>query len=167
MARTSYVTNPDADVAVMYGKLPTTVQFPLIPISVLADDFSLEALKIHPGDVLLCLGFPLFVDSNTFPIIRSGILASYPITPSETVKRYYYDFHIFPGNSGGPVYFDYGGARSMGGGVVTLGTEEGIIGLVSQQVTSNLPNYKGVSLDVSIIVPSSYIKDTISLLPSR
>lgn len=159
-----YVTNSDADVAAMYEKLPKMTNLSMLPVSGLADDALLEKLKIHAGDELLCLGFPLSADLNGFPIIRTGILASYPITPSKSVKQYYYAFHIFPGNSGGPVYFNF--QDRMQAGTPSLGgMQQGIIGLVSQQVTSTLPEYAGVPLDLAIVIPSSYIKDTLSLLP--
>jgi hypothetical protein len=43
--------------------------------------------------------------------------------------------------------------------------DQGVIGLVVEQVNSNLPEFKDLSLDVSRIVPSSYIRDIIALLP--
>jgi hypothetical protein len=51
-------------------------------------------------------------------------------------------------------------------GAMQLGVNhQGVIGLVSQQTTSTLPETQGVPLDISIIVPSSYIQETIALLP--
>ncbi len=158
-----YVTNPNADVAVMYMRIPIGLEPMILPTSLLADDTTLEHLEVHPGDELLCLGYPLAVDISGFPIVRSGLLASYPVTPSKTVKQYYYNFHIFPGNSGGPVYFSFANRVFAGG--THIGTYQGVIGLVSQQVTSNLPEFNGISLDIAIVVPSSYIQDTIALLP--
>ena len=158
-----YKTNPDPDVAVMYLSIPIGMEPMLLPIGFLADDARLEQLEVHPGDELLCLGFPLAIDINGFPVVRSGLLASYPITPSRTVKRFYYNFHIFPGNSGGPVYFSFSGRTY--GNAMRVGQEQGVIGLVSQQVTSNLPEFKDAPLDVSIVVPSLYITDTIASLP--
>jgi S1-C subfamily serine protease len=158
-----YVKNPEADVAAMFVSVPTVAEPMLLPISALADDTELKQLEIHPGDELLCLGFPLAVDLNTFPVVRSGLLASYPITPSKAVRQYYYNFHIFPGNSGGPVYFSFSN-RIFGGGT-HIGLQQGVIGLVSKQVSSTIPGFKGVPLDIAIVVPSSYIQDTIALLP--
>ena len=159
-----YVKNPDADVAAMYVPIPEGTAFDLLPMVFLADDARLTRLEMHPGDELQCLGFPLAISLNGFPVIRSGLLASYPITPTKVVRQLYYNFHTFPGNSGGPVYFSffnrvYGGSTHLGD------TEQGIIGLVSQQVTSRLPGYESTPLDISIIVPSSYIIDTIDMLP--
>jgi hypothetical protein len=159
-----YTTHPEGDVAAMYVSLPHDVDIRPLTIEALVDDDTLERLQVHPGDELFCLGFPLGVDLNGFPILRTGTLASYPITPSKTIKKYYYDFHVFPGNSGGPVYFSfvnriYANAPHFGS------NDEGVIGLVVEQVGSARPEFKDLSLDVSRVVPSSYIRDTIAQLP--
>src|SRR6202020_583083 len=74
-----YVKNPDADVAAMYTSLPNEFNFQFLPTQFLADDATLEHLEVHPGDELFCLGFPLAIDFNGFPVLRTGTLASYPI----------------------------------------------------------------------------------------
>ena len=102
-----YVKNPDADVAAMYIRIPEAAAFDLLSIALLADDNRLNRAGVHPGDELQCLGFPLAINLNGFPVIRSGLLASYPITPTKVVRQLYYNFHTFPGNSGGPVYFSF------------------------------------------------------------
>jgi S1-C subfamily serine protease len=160
-----YTKHPSADVAAMYVELPTDVAIDLLPTSFLADDDRISALEVHPGDELLCLGFPLAIDFNAFPVIRSGLLASYPLTPTRAVKSFYYNFHVFPGNSGGPVYFAFANRVFAGG--THIGIEQGIIGLVTQQLSSNLPGYQAAQLDIAVIVPSSFILDTIALLPAK
>lgn len=160
-----YVQNPDADVAAMYIPLPREwMKGNLIPTSLLVSDAELKNIELHPGDQLLCLGFPLEVNLYGFPVIRTGLLASYPITPSRIVKKFFYTFHIFPGNSGGPVYFDYLNRGTSHG--VFLGTRYvGILGLISQQERSELPGYRNADLDIAVIVPSTFIVDTIAMLP--
>jgi len=159
-----FVTHPNADVAAMHAFLPTELNLKFLPIQYLADDAALERVEVHPGDELFCLGFPLRIDFNGFPVLRTGTLASYPITPSKTVKQYMFTFHIFPGNSGGPVYFSF--TNRIHGGTMNLGAvDQGVIGLVSQQLSSSLPEYKDSPLDVAVVVPSSYIRETITLVP--
>jgi hypothetical protein len=159
-----YTTHPEGDVAAMYVRLPHDIDITPLTIEALVDDATLERLQVHPGDELFCLGFPLDVDLNGFPILRTGTLASYPITPSKTVKKYYYDFHVFPGNSGGPVYFSF--VNRINANAAHFGSnDQGVIGLVVEQLSSARPEFKDLSLDVSRVVPSSYIRDTIALLP--
>jgi hypothetical protein len=124
---TLYTKHPDADVAAMYVAVPTNAALTLLPTELLADDARLLDIEVHPGDELLCLGFPLFMDFNGFPVIRSGILASYPLTPTKTIKTFFYNFHIFPGNSGGPVYFTFANRVFKGG--THIGIQQGVIGL--------------------------------------
>jgi hypothetical protein len=161
-----YVKNPNADVAAMYIRMPDAAAFDLLPISFLSDDARLDALDIHPGDELQCLGFPLAISINGFPVIRSGLVASYPITPTKAVHSLYYNFHTLPGNSGGPVYFSF--VNRVYKGATHLGDiQQGIVGLVAQQVSSKVSGFENVPIDISVIVPSSYIKDTVDMLPEE
>jgi hypothetical protein len=58
--------------------MPDDLHVPVLPIDLLANDDLIEKFEIHPGDELLCLGFPLFVSSDSgFPILRSGKIASF------------------------------------------------------------------------------------------
>ena len=65
----------------------------------------------------------------------------------------------FSENSGGPVYFSF--VNRIYANAAHLGSiDQGVIGLVVEQVNSNIPEFKDLSLDVSRIEPSSYIRDT-------
>ncbi len=161
--RNLYFTHKDADVAAMYLSVPGDAEMKHLPLDFLATDERLIGLGVHPGDELRCLGYPIGVDFDTFPVIRSGLLASYPLTPSKVVKTFYYNFHIFPGNSGGPVYFVFN-SRTLGN-VIQMGVQQGVIGLVSQQLNSTALGFEAAQLDMGKIVPSSFIIETIALLP--
>jgi hypothetical protein len=158
-----YYKHADADVAAMYVNLPR-LDITLLTTDRLVGDVEMQRLEIHPGDVLFCLGFPLFADNNGFAVLRGGVIASYPLTPAKTVKQYLYDFHVLPGNSGGPVYFSYLN-RTYGGAVHLGDTVQGVVGLVVQLANSPLPEFKGIPLDVGVVVPAAYIIDTLALLP--
>ena len=56
--RPIWTDHPEADVAVMYIKLP--VEADVIPVTtgLLATDDMLKQFAVHPGDRLSCLGFP-------------------------------------------------------------------------------------------------------------
>ena len=64
-----YVKNPDADVAAMHIRIPSVAAVNLLPMSLLADDARLNDLDVRPGDELQCLGFPLAISLNGFPVI--------------------------------------------------------------------------------------------------
>lgn len=166
--------NPDADVAAMYISMPTGTEVRPITPAMLADDKMLSDFDIHSGDEVKCLGFPLGVTSNAagFPILRSGMIASYPLIPTAATKTFLFDFRVFKGNSGGPVYYveknrpipkTIGGYQSFHF-VIGLVSEEEIvteasIGPYSQEVHQT-------QLGLATVVHASLIKQTLEMLPS-
>jgi hypothetical protein len=147
----------------MYVSLPTEVAVSPIGTALIADDNTLGALEIHPGDELLCLGYPFGLSVNDwgFPILRSGIISSYPLAPAAIVKFIGFDFRVYGGNSGGPAYFKYT-SRTYSTGTHLGETVNGIIGLVTRQVED--PNTK-TAISLAQIVPGQFIKEAIDMLP--
>lgn len=168
-----WIKHPETDVAAMLVALPDVINFTLLPVSFLANDSMLTEYEIHPGDELLCLGFPYGAEANDagFPILRSGKIASYPIIPMKDIKSFLFDFQVFGGNSGGPVYFiDHN--RNFKG-KTHIGEVRFIMGLVSEevvleeQVNSLTEIYlKKHPLNLAKVIPAIFIKETIKLLPS-
>ena len=155
----------DVDVAVMYVKLPEGMQIPIISTSLLADDEMLSQFEVNPGDELSCLGYPFGAESNPagFAILRSGKIASYPLLPTESTRTFLFDFAIFPGNSGGPVYLSSNN-RTYGGRMHTGETVHFIVGLVTQQVSENLTAAKE-RLSLASVIHASLIKKAVAMLP--
>jgi len=169
-----WVKHPDVDVAAMYVNLPGNIDIALLPTDILANDDIFEQQKIHPGDELFCLGYPLSLEANPagFPILRSGKIASYPIIPAKETKSFLFDFEVFPGNSGGPVYFVQSG-RTVGRTMI-VATIQFIAGLVVQQkiVTQEIELLYGKQifkypLALGKVIHALFIKETIELLPPR
>jgi S1-C subfamily serine protease len=158
-----FLKHETADVSVMYVRLPKEVEVPLIGTNLIVDDKTIKDLEIHPGDELLCLGYPfgLTVNDWGFPILRSGIISSYPLTPASVVRFIGFDFRVYGGNSGGPVYFKYS-SRTYSSGTHLGETVHGIIGLVTQQVED--PNTK-TPISLAHIVPGQFIRDVVDKLP--
>ncbi len=103
-----WVRHPTADVAAMYIDVPDNViTSVLLSTDILIDDEALRHFEVHPGDQLFSLGLPFGAEANEagIPILRSGRIASYPLLPSREVKTFLFDFAVFSGDSGGPVYF--------------------------------------------------------------
>ena len=172
--RDLWTRHKEADVSVMYLSLPPGVDLPkIIPITWLADDNVFKDVQLHPGDELSCLGYPLGVESNEagFSILRSGKIASFPLTPSEKIKNILFDFEVFEGNSGGPVYFTQTGRVYKGQANIGV-TNRFIVGIVSEQRfltqksnTLDEERLKKYPLKLAIVVPASFIKQTIDILP--
>jgi hypothetical protein len=158
-----YATDSRADAAALYVDMPDERKVPILSMDSLATDRTFEDFEIHPGDELFCLGFPLYVGTDSgFPILRSGTIASYPLTPTTTYKNFYFDITVFNGNSGGPVYFVdrnriYGGLTHLGGPI------QFVVGLLKGEVAAKLFNDQRISL--AVVVPSRFILETIALLP--
>jgi S1-C subfamily serine protease len=127
-------THPQVDLAAMFVKLPEGAIETLLTTDFLLTDEQLEKYEIHPGFDILCLGYPFGAEANAygFPILRSGKIASYPLTPTKELKTFLFDFAVFRGNSGGPVYFvqknpSYGKSVHLGQ------TIQGILGIVVRE----------------------------------
>lgn len=167
--------HPETDVAAMYIRLPEEADLQLLPTSMLADDDMLNQFEIHPGDTLSCLGYPYGAEANEagFPILRSGQIASYPLTPTGQIKTFLFDFQVFSGNSGGPVYFvqsnrAYGGSTKLGqiiqffAGIVSQEQflEEEVRSITETRHTKH-------RLSIAVVVHAALIRETIDLLPDH
>jgi S1-C subfamily serine protease len=153
-----------ADVAAMYVAVPDGVLVgDGISTDRLADDAALREYGIHPGDEVLCDGFPLYSEGPFgFPILRAGKMASYPILPTAETKTFLLDFPVFPGNSGGPAYIVKGIRTTADGRVLSYyGNRLEIMGLVSREriFVNRIP------LGIAEIVHATLISETIAQLP--
>jgi S1-C subfamily serine protease len=172
--RSLYVRHKDADVAAMYVGLPLNmITAGILGTQLLADDDDLKKFEIHPGDNISALGFPLGFEANEagFPVLRSGKIASYPLLPTAETKTFYFDFRVFKGNSGGPVYVS--DTTRFYAGSLHLGPVQFIIGLVTQEtiVTEKIKGLYAArdevyQLGLAEVVHATLIKQTIDLLPT-
>jgi S1-C subfamily serine protease len=161
--------HPDVDIAGIFVRLPPNTVRTLLTTAWLISDKQLTEYEIYPGMELMCLGYPFGAEANSlgFPILRSGRIASYPLTPTKTTKTFLFDFTVFRGNSGGPVYFmekdpSYGGMRRIGTAIY------GIIGLVIEErnITEHIQDLyekkeKITPLQIGSVVHASFIKELV------
>jgi len=167
-----WTKHPDVDVAAMFVRLPKNSIKSLVTTNLLMNDSSLAKYEIHPGEEILCLGYPFGAEANAegFPILRSGRIASYPLTPTEMTKTFLFDFTVFPGNSGGPVYFvkenpSYQGSVHMGETIL------GILGIVIKErsITQKIQQLyerkeTTIPLQLAEVIHASFIKELIDSL---
>ena len=164
--------HPDADVAALPLGLPDGVDIEALPSTwLLADDGVVEERGMRPGENVYALGFPLGAEANDvgFPILRSGAIASYPLTPFREQKVFLFDFKVFRGNSGGPV-FTYANRHHTDDPNKTVDYCY-IVGLVSgeKMVTENVTSLYETRqeqhpLSVAVVVNASMITETIYML---
>ena len=108
---------------------------------------------IGPGDEMMTVGYPLGQSSNRagFPILRTGRVASYPLTPFSRFPTFLLDITVLFGNSGGPVFMSETSRRRPG-------TEQDSNGLIVGVLTRQL------CLEIGVVTPAAYVRETIALL---
>lgn len=162
----------DLDVAAMYIALPPIFDLQLLPTAIFADDGTLTKYEIHPGDEMCCLGFPLGFEANDagFPVLRSGRIASFPLIPTQQYRTFLLDLEVFPGNSGGPVYFTESSRTYKGG--LHPGRVQFVAGLVSQEIAPkqviqrlHRTEEERYPLHIAVIIHARYILETVNQLP--
>jgi hypothetical protein len=152
-----YVKHPSADVAAFYSQIPQVLE--VASTSLLTTDALLTQYEVGIGDEVLAAGYPLGREGPAgFPILRSGLIASFPIMPVAATTQILIDYNVWSGNSGGPVYL-YERARWLNG-PRTFSSVNIIMGLVSKQVVVN-----GQRLELAVVVPAHFIRETINMLP--
>jgi hypothetical protein len=167
-----WTTIENADIAVMYIRLPSNTDLQLASTDLLATEQDMRDYELRPGDRLFCLGYPLNLEANEagFPILRSGFIASYPLLPADTVRSFLFDFNIFEGNSGGPVYF-FDSNRMINGNTNLGTTYRMVVGLVSQQqyITQRIESLREIreeryQLGLGVVVEAPLIRHAIEKL---
>lgn len=163
--------HPKADVAVMYFAIPEGADRYVIGPGTFITDAAITKYEVHPGDRLFALGYPFGVEANAagFPILRSGVVASYPVTRSGGGDTFLYDFEVFPGNSGSPVFL-IEELPVYGGGI--HGGYKGLMGIVSRErkateKVASLSETRQVQhpLHIAEVIHASLIKETLDMLP--
>jgi S1-C subfamily serine protease len=161
-----WTQHASSDVAAMMIALPSGAMLggnTAIPMSALGGAAFYEQLGLHAGDEVSCLGYPLGASGPyTFPLLRSGRIAQYPISAQD--QTLLIDFHVHGGNSGGPCFIS-GSMREKGGGVMA-GSYAAILGLVSQQATALDPSLgQRVSLELAVAASARAIRETVEQVP--
>lgn len=153
-----WTKHPGRDIAVMEVSAPPVFARAAIPLGWLAGGADMDAWQVGPGDELLTLGFPRGYSSNTagFPILRVGRIASWPLTPVDRFPVFLLDFPVFPGNSGGPVFWTPS-ARKLPG---TLQPEHPFIAGI---LTSEVRPGDG-PLGIGLVAHATFVRETILLL---
>jgi hypothetical protein len=163
-----WTRDPDRDVAAIVVVAPPEFARAAIPLAWLADGDAFSHATIGPGDEMLVLGYPQGLSANSagFPILRSGRIAS-PVDAATVSPTFLLDFHVFPGNSGGPVFA--ASAPAPVGGDLRQASNTGdtapapvVMGLLTQQVELN-----NERLEIGIVTEAPFIRDTLALLDAR
>jgi hypothetical protein len=166
-----WTKHPSEDVAVLVVVPPEGADLAKLPPDLLATDEALKKYGVHPGDTLACLGFPHQVEANEagFPVLRSGPVASFPLTPAKANKSFLVSTNTFEGDSGGPVYL--ADPKRAVVGKDRPEKAQLVLGLVTGQhfLDEEVKMVYGAMkvrhrLGLAIVVQASFIRDTIDRL---
>jgi hypothetical protein len=170
-----WLKHPRLDLAAMWVDLPSSTIHQLNGVERVFSTADLQHFEIHPGDKLCCLGYPLGLEGNDagFPILRTGTIASYPLYPVTNNPTFLFDFNVFGGNSGGPVYF-IDSNRFYGGGVRLSELIHGLVGIVVQQQEMT-ESYEGLrerrtsttSFGLGVVIQGEFIQELVRMLPEK
>ncbi len=157
--RELWTHHPVRDVAAIRIVAPPAFAKAAIPLTWLAGDDAMTRYAVAPGDEMMTLGFPQGLSANAagFPILRAGKVASYPLGPSNDFPTFLLDFHVFPGNSGGPVFLDARAQQTGASGPQPMAHV--IAGMLTQEVEVGAEN-----LGIGIVTQARYVRETLSVL---
>ena len=156
--RELWVRHAVRDIAAISIVAPPAFAKAAIPLAWLAGDDAMTRYSLQPGDEMMTLGFPQGLSANAagFPILRAGKVASYPLGPSNEFPTFLLDFHVFPGNSGGPVFLEaHADARPGADGAAP----HVIAGVLTQEVEVGAEN-----LGIGIVTQARYVRETLATL---
>jgi hypothetical protein len=127
-----WVNSVGSDFALLKVELPENLHISVIDRKELARDGNLSELAISPGDQVFVAGFPYGCESGAdgFPILRSGIVASFMEAAPNGLKSFLVDFEVFQGYSGAPVF-------------IKRDREKKIVGVVTDEIFMEELRLKG------------------------
>ena len=155
-----WIRHPGMDVAAIRADLPEGADLKPFAYRQLADEKWAADRKIRVGHEVRIPCFPVSGEANEagWPVLRTGWIATHPLTPLGSAKTMLVDYSSFGGDSGAPV-------------VACDGEEPVVVGLVFAMVRQtdkgSMPFEEltfHTSLALAIAVQSPFLRETIDRL---
>ena len=106
------VMHPEVDLAVLdctalFARFPGSLYFKAIPYESLAD---FEEPELSVADPVYFVGYPEGISDtqNNLPLMRKGMISSYPKLDFDGQPQVVIDAQVFPGSSGSPAFVSLG-----------------------------------------------------------
>ena len=147
----------EADVGFLQVDIPKNVSCQPLALGAIAtaDDFNCG--RIHAGRNAWVACYPAKTESNPagWSILRSGVIASHPLVPVESLDHFFVDYSHFGGDSGAAVVIDDDGEALVVGIVVAMQRQTDRIVSPFEEKIIHRP------LGLAIVVPSTLLLDLI------
>lgn len=154
-----WVSHPEVDVAVIGVALPEGVAVEPFSEDQVGEAALAEERKVRVGQEVFVACFPAKTEANAagFPVLRRGVIATYPLTPVGDVKTMFVDYSQFGGDSGAAVVTSVEGEPTVVGLVIAMQRQTDRVVMPFEERTMHTP------LGLAIAVQSPLIRDTIKL----
>jgi hypothetical protein len=150
----------DLDVGAMPVTLPEGLAMKPLPLACIADEAWVESGKFRVGQELWMPCYPAGVEGNSSgaPILRKGSVATHPLSPLQSARRYRIDMPVFGGESGAAVAVCVGDEPRIVGVQVGMHRKTDKTSMPFLETTQHTP------LGIGIVVQAPFIRDVIGLL---
>ena len=159
-----WTQHPQEDVAVLQLDLPDHLRVDPLPIEILASADQWNAAPPEPGSFVRTVGYPhapIFKPSPAaFATTRLGCIADFPLSPIAAHPKVLIDYHIFEGDSGGPIY-----AKDQEGTLKIIGLVHGQHFIDERFKNIYAEGMTRKRLGLAIIENSAVILETIAKIP--
>ena len=152
-----WVRHPSADVAVLPWTPPTDVDVAAFPLEWLATAAAFDGGGMRVGQRVRVACYPAQTEANAagWPVLRTGTIATHPLTPAAKLERFFVDYAHYGGDSGAAVVRDDGGEPLVIGVVVAMQRQTDRVTSPFEEKTVHTP------LGLAITVPSTLVHETI------
>ncbi len=154
----NWVRHPKADVAILPWTVPAGVDLQPFPLESVASAGDFDAGRVAVGQRVRVACFPAQTEANAagWPVLRTGSIASHPLTPAATLERLFLDYAHYGGDSGSAVVVDEPAAAGrVIGVVVAMQRQTDRVTSPFEEKTVHTP------LGLAITVPSPLLHETI------
>ena len=152
--------HPEVDVGAIRWRLPEGVVAKPFRVEQITDEAYVKDRQLRVGQDVFIPGYPAKLEANDagFPVLRKGIVATYPLFPLKSAKMILVDAKTFGGDSGAPVVMVTGNDARVIGLIHGMQRQSDKIVLPFEERTMHTP------LGLAIVVQGAFIRDTLDLL---
>jgi hypothetical protein len=155
-----WVRHPKQDVAAVPIELPSDIDCQPFNLGQVIDAAAVQSGKLRVGQQVFIPCYPAQLAANDagWPVLRSGTIATHPLTPVANAPTLMIDYSNFGGDSGAPVVAVYAGEPHVVALAFGMQRQSDKVTLPFEERTMHTP------LGISNALQSQLIRDTIEML---